>query len=181
MNWEEAIGRIESHEFAVNLGVASSIRAFFRAAAEDTTVEFLRRRMLESGEACQEILGRIYDLAKIDIDIRYENPNDIPLAVLLWLIYYTSFDSKVAAYYVGQAPNCWYGRKLARRLLVPPKSETADTSGGVDGQQVWTRTNDSLDSVISINPGYPQDRLRGYAPSTGDENGTSGVHFQLAS
>ena len=180
MNWKQALAEIETHQFAANLNVASGIRSFFRAVARDPVVVVLRERMRVSGEAREEILGRIYDLAQLDTDLKFENPNDIPLAVSLWLMYFTSFNSGLAAYYVDQAPNCWYAKKLARRLLVPPKSETSDTSGRLDDQQAWFKVSNSIDSMISIKPGSPQDQLRGYFPSTGDETGTGRVKFQAA-
>lgn len=180
MNWKQALAEIETHDFAANLNVASGFRSFFRAVSKDPVILVLRERMRESGEAREEILGRIYDLARFDIDLRYENPNDIPLAVSLWLMYFTSFSSGLAAYYVDQAPNCWYAKKLARRLLVPPKSETSDSSGHVNDEQAWFQISDSIDSVISVNPGYPQGRLKGYLPSTSDETSTSVAQFQVA-
>ena len=179
MNWKQALAQIETHEFAAELNLASGTRGFFRAVARDPAVGVVREGMLRSGEACEEVLSRIYDLTKLDIDLRYENMNDVPLAVLLWLMYFASFNSGLAAYYVDHAPQCWYAKKLARRILVPPKSGTSETNASQGGQQPWYAINDSIDSMISVNPGNPWEASWGYTVSSRYGSSTGAVQIQV--
>jgi hypothetical protein len=152
MNWEQALAEIDSHEFDARLGVVSNIGSFFRAAASEPAVRLIFKHMLESGDACEEILDRIYDLAYLCPDARYENPNDTPLAILLWMMYYANSNYAMAAYYVDQAPQCWYAKKLARRILVPPPADTVDTQvDEVPGGPIITRTVSS-DTLFLVNP-----------------------------
>ena len=136
MNWQEALEEIQSVEFDVNLNVVSSTNGFFRAVAKEPAVLEAYRQMRESGELREEVLGRIFDLASREIDLCYQHPNDTPLSVLLWLTYFAAGDfAPMAAAAVARAPNCWYARKLARRILNPPPSSTenhrvGDTSVG---------------------------------------------------
>jgi hypothetical protein len=126
MNWQEALEQIQSVEFDVNLNVVSGTNAFFRAVAKEPAVLEAYRQMLASGELREDALGRIYDLANQEVDLRFENPNDTPLAVLLWLTYFGAGDfAPMAAALVDGAPQCWYARRLARRILNPPPSLAA--------------------------------------------------------
>jgi hypothetical protein len=83
MTWHQALDEIQTQEFAAKLNVASGFRSFFRAASEEPAVATLFKAVLESGETREEVFGRILDLSSLDVDIRYENPNDTALAVLL--------------------------------------------------------------------------------------------------
>ena len=124
MNWQEAISQIESSQLDASLNVVSGTNAFFKAADKEPAVREARRRLLQSGELHEDILNRIYELADLDVDPQYANPNDTALAVLLWLSYFTFPDyAHIAAGYVRRAPQCWYAKKLANRILNPPPSE----------------------------------------------------------
>ena len=124
MNWQEAISHIESSELDASLNVVSGTDAFFKAADKESAVREARRRLSQSGELHEDVLNRIYELADLDVDPQYANPNDTALAVLLWLSYFTFPDyAHIAAGYVRRAPQCWYAKKLADRILNPPPSE----------------------------------------------------------
>lgn len=124
MNWQDAISQIESSQLDASLNVVSGTNAFFKAADKEPAVREARRRLLQSGELHEDILNRIYDLADSDVDPQYANPNDAALAILLWLSYFTFPDyAHIAAGYVRRAPQCWYAKKLANRILNPPRSE----------------------------------------------------------
>ena len=124
MNWQEAISQIESSQLDASLNVVSGTNAFFKAADKEPAVREARRRLLKSGELHEDVLTRIYELADSDVDPQYANPNDTALAVLLWLSYFAFPDyAHIAAGYVRRAPQCWYAKKLADRILNPPPRE----------------------------------------------------------
>jgi len=131
MNWQEALSEIESYEFNARLNVVSSMPAFFRAATNEPAVLELYSCMPESGDVREEALGRIHDLSRLEVDRRYENPNDTPLAILLWLTWFAAPDyADIAADLVDRAPQCWYAKKLARRILVPPRVASGNSWAG---------------------------------------------------
>ena len=125
MTWQEALDEIHSVEFDVNLNVVSGTNGFFRTVSKEPVVLEACREMWLSGEVREDVLGRIRDLVRQDTDERFENPNDTPLAVLLWLTNFTAPDyAEMAASWVAPAPRCWYAKKLAQRILNPPPSTT---------------------------------------------------------
>lgn len=109
MSLTKVLQEIKSHEFAARLNVVSSMPSFFAAANKEPAVMSLCDDMIKSGEVREEVLGHIHDLSQLEIDRRYENPNDTALAILLWLTRYTAPDySLMAADLVDRAPQCWY-------------------------------------------------------------------------
>lgn len=125
MNWENVLDEIYSPEFDAALNVVSSASGFFQAVREHPTVQDAYRQMLKSGELREDAIGRIFDLATKEIDLQFENPYDTSLAVLLWLTTFAANDNaQVAAAYVDRAPQCWYAKKLAQRILNPPQAHS---------------------------------------------------------
>ena len=131
MNWQAALTEIESPQFAARLNVVSGEKAFFREVAQDPVALELYRQVKDSGELQELTLDRIHALAGQKFDRRYENPNDTPLAVLLWLTCRAAPEAgPVAAHYIARAPQCWYARKLAQRIMGPPAAA---------GTNAWAR------------------------------------------
>lgn len=121
MNWQEALSRIESPAFDAELNMVSGTSAFLRAARKQPAVQTTLQLMRESKECREAVLGRICDLAMQETDPRYENPNDTPLAILLWLTCYTEPDfARLGARFVARAPRCWYANRLAHQIIGPP-------------------------------------------------------------
>ena len=150
MNWQEALNQIESPEFDANVNVVSGMKSFIRAVDSENAVKEARRLMLESGEVREEVLGRICDLSVAEVDLRYENPHDTPLAVLLWLTYYSApeFIDLAANYTIG-APNCWYANKLARSINLPPTAETEVMRINVDESKTVVSSSSAV--VLNVN------------------------------
>ena len=172
MMWQKALEQIQSPEFDANVNVVSGIRSFIRAVDRDHEVRRVRQLMLESGELRENVLGYISDLALADIDIRYENPNDTPLAVLLWLTYYTAPEfSKLAAHYTAGAPNCWYAHKLARIILEPNPADTANEFVSVE-PQTWNIGN-SLLTASSIYMFDAGNKLRYFCGEVEEKNNSA--------
>ena len=162
MNWHEAISQIESPEFDANLNVVSSMDAFFRAADSEPAVREAYRHLLGSGQLREEVLDRIYDLAVMDIDTQYENPNDTALAVLLWLSYFAfPDDAGIAIDYVSRAPQCWYAAKLARCLVTPLQTK-GDNYYAVFGDMLshWGPNSNSLSERVQTKPISSGSKLR---------------------
>ena len=127
MNWQEALEEIHSVGFDANLNMVSGTNSFFGAVAREPAVLGACRQMLASGEVREDALGRIHRLVREKPDPVYENPNDTPLAVLLWLTTFAAPDyAEIAATWVERAPQCWYAKKLAHRILNPPSSSTGN-------------------------------------------------------
>ena len=146
MNWQEALNEIQSVEFDVNLNVVSSTDAFFEAVAREPAVLEAYDQMRNSGDLREEALGRLCDLVWTDADPRYENPNDTPLAVLLWLTNFAASDfAAIAAGWVDQAPRCWHAKKLAQRILNPPPSRTANHEVSARAHQSWNTADNAID------------------------------------
>ena len=127
MTWQEVLEEVHSVEFDVNLNVVSSSNAFFHALSGNSVVLEAYHLMRRSGDLCEEVLDRLSSLVAEDTDPHFENPNDTPLTVLLWLTVFAAPDSaEIAASWVDEVPRCWYAKKLARRILNPPRSTTAN-------------------------------------------------------
>lgn len=152
MNWQDALAEVESPQFAARINVVSGERAFFQAIAQNPVVRDMYRHSRDSGELREEVLGRIQDLAAADIDRRYENPNDTPLAVLLWLTCRTAPDFvQVAAQYTARAPQCWYARNLAQRIIALPTAEGTNSWEGGEGK-VATVSMLPVDAKVKVMP-----------------------------
>ena len=154
MNWQEALAQIESSEFDVNVNVVSGMKSFLRAVNSESAVREARHLMLESGETREEVLGRIRDLAVAEIDLKYENPHDTPLAVLLWLTYYSAPEfANVAAHHAASAPNCWYANKLAHSIILPPTAESKVLEVNIGEIKGIVSSSSAVASNINM-PGY---------------------------
>lgn len=162
MNWQEAIEHIESPEFDANLSVVSGMGAFFRAASKEPAVREAYHCLLESGVLREDVLDRLYDLAALEVDSRYENPNDTALAVLLWLTYFASpNDADIAVEYVGKAPQCWYAAKFAGQLSAPYRAKGDNYRAVFDAVRPYWQTNkSSFPETIPTRPNLTASKVR---------------------
>ena len=162
MNWEEALEEISSPAFRANLSVISGTSAFFKAIAQLPAVLDAQRLMLGSGELKKEVLGRIYDIAAEKTDPEFLNPNDKALATFLWLTAFAAPDYvETAAKWTDRAPQCWYARHLARRILNPPLSSTRDYRFGEKQDETRAGEMWSGDMRFAMRP-PTETRLRFY-------------------
>ena len=167
VNWLEAINAIHSVEFDVTLNVVSSTDSFFEAVRRDPAVLEAYSRMLESGELREEAMGRLYDLARMETDPRFENPNDTPLAVLLWL---TNFAANEfvdnAASWVDQVPRCWHAKELAQRIMNPPPSLTGNPEFWAHASQTKNVAANAIDKGFTwVNMSNDSPRIRHVYPN----------------
>lgn len=179
MNWQPELSKIENPEFDIRLNVVSSAQGFFKALAKDPSVIELYIRMVDAPDAGEEVLGLIYDLSHLAVDGRYENPKDTQLAALLWLAYFAKPDYvQIAASYVARAPQCWYAKKLAHRILNPPPVSSGASWVWAHEEVSQSAPTSSGDTVITIipmtqhsRPGYHREAIA--AASTDSPVGTS--------
>ena len=154
MNWEEALSNIQSPLFDAELNMVSGTSAFLRTARKQPAVQRTLRLMRESGERREEVLDRICYLATEETDPRYENPNDTPLAILLWLTCYTEPDlARLGARYVERTPRCWYASRLAHYINSPPATKSVSFHFPVDTEpRVSFRNSSTVDGLTALLP-----------------------------
>jgi hypothetical protein len=120
-DWRRAISDIVSQEFDIRLNVVSDVRSFLRAAVTEPAVIKLYEAMVGIPRARKAVLEQIQHLSRLEVDRRYQNPNDTALAVFLLLVMFADPRyGEIAADVVDHAPQCWYAKKIARRILNPP-------------------------------------------------------------
>lgn len=102
------------------MNVVSGLRSFIRAVFREKSVTVLYRAMVISSIARDNVLEQLQSLSRLEIDRRYEHPNDTALAVFLLLMLAVDTDlAVIAADLVDRAPQCWYAQKIARKILTP--------------------------------------------------------------
>ena len=181
MNWQEALSHIESPVLDAKLNMVSSTSTFLRAARKESAVQKTLQSMQESGERREEVLGRICDLAMLETDPRYENPNDTPLAILLWLTCYTEPDfARLAANLVERSPRCWYAHKVAHQITNPHQVVTSitrtvgqPTSGPFSSssfqEESWNMIPHGIRTGLNPTPAYPVNMgMKPFAKTTQD-------------
>ena len=154
MTWKESLAEIETVEFDVRLNVVSSLRLFLGAARKEPAVLALHKELQQSGDASEEILGRIYDLSRSPSDPAYCNPADTALTVLLWLLSLSQKAfAEVAASFVVAVDNCWYAKKVARLILQADQSgSAAEASGNAAAGELesWLDSQESYPSWLAL-------------------------------
>ena len=154
MNWQDALAYIESPELDAELNFASGTSAFFRRVGKEPVIQSTLGLMSESGEVCEEVLGRIFDLSVAETDPDYANPNDSPLAVLLWLTYFTNPNyARIGANFVDGAPRCWYAKWLAHRIINPIPTASSDSWLHIGtATQISHRSSSDAESLNTVSP-----------------------------
>jgi hypothetical protein len=152
MPLNDLLAEIESTRFAVHVGVASDFATLIRGArAEDSVNELLRCATEE--EQRSQIMHRAIQLARRNVDIRYENPSDTALTVYLWVLMQTDLAlSQLLAGVFAIAPQLWWAKKLSLAVLdqranVSEASTTEEVQ--VQPQSVESRNREqSADTVL---------------------------------
>jgi|SRR5882724_8260423 len=122
---DEIFVRIESLPFTAQLGVLSGFEAFLRALPSMTEVHQISAAT-SGAEGKNALFHRIQELVKRKVDPDRENPWDIPLAAYLWTLFQVDADlAPTAAAAVLQAQDCWWAKKLARKILDAPLAKSA--------------------------------------------------------
>lgn len=165
MNWQEALEHIESAELDAELNFASGTTAFFQRVGKEPVIQEALRLVSDSGDALEEVVDRIYCLAMAETDPDYANPNDTPLAVLLWLAYFTApHCANVGAHYIVRAPGCLYADKLAHHIMTPEPNMTADSWGQTDSEKQVSYTSSSKAESLNLISRTDNFRVAGIPP-----------------
>jgi hypothetical protein len=168
MTWREALERIESHEFAASVNIASHLGMFLAIASESEATRYVRAQLKDVGNVA-ELATRAYKRTQEPVDPRYENRWDVPLAVYLWLLVVESPQYALpVAYSVLVTPQCWWARQLARRIV----SGAYKTEGTAEPEVLSLKGTSWAQVVNATNAGEGIQLLVFSAGITGGE-----VHF----
>lgn len=117
---------IESHEFAVELGIASTRELYRELLASHPHVLELIEAMAARRQVGAEILERINSISAIEHDPNYANPYDAALAAYLWCLnsHWVSSPevARFAANQVLKVNDLWWSRALAIEVLTGERS-----------------------------------------------------------
>lgn len=131
MNLEEILGAIESPQTTVRVNVASSWRTFYRAVFSLGEVEQLES-LLVLPATVDAVLSRIQELSKREVDPRYENIWDVPLAVyVLLLARHDPVIARLGIEAAQPARQCWWLYQVVHRLSNPQATQLSSESVGV--------------------------------------------------
>lgn len=152
-DWKEALAEIQSQEFAINLNMVSDLRTFLQAASKESVVQTLYTAMSESEDAFDEVVNIIRELSSLEVDRRYENPNDTALAVLLMLVALVNTDfAIIMADFVDRSQQCWYAKKIARQIITPHIVSTSNTQSYIPFSPVKNDVNLIINPIIRVSP-----------------------------
>lgn len=114
----DALNKIESHEFAAEVNVASDLSTVRRIIQANQTIKKLRRMCEENASTIKEVLENVRRLAACAVDPRYESRWDVALTVYLVLL--QGVDERcalLAATMVLRAPQTWWAGRMALGTL----------------------------------------------------------------
>ena len=152
-DWRQALAEVQSREFDIRLSVVSGLASFIRAADQLQSVRVLNRALMDSREAREEVFGRLNDLSNLAVDRRYLHPYDSALTILLWLTISSSLDyGLMSAEVVDRAPQCWYAKKLSRKVLMPTPAPKTNGETGISNRDISVSNNSTTEFRTTMNP-----------------------------
>jgi len=121
---------LESMEFANEVSVASSKRMFVNAVSRTGQFADLCERS-KSAEVASHVLGRIAALCQLEVDYRYQHPQDVALAAyLLALSASGSSACPTACEVILGARQTWWAKRIAAELAHAGAESYASASRG---------------------------------------------------
>lgn len=140
MNIDEIIAQVESEEYLAQLNIASGKQQFLEVLSQHTTYLALLDKC-KTLKNSLFVLSRIERLIHLDIDIRFENPNDVALATYLHALsesssaHHEPVIAIIGALLITQARQIWWSRFLAETILLQSQiSETTQETIGIPPQ-----------------------------------------------
>lgn len=126
MTIEQLRTKIESHEFAAEVGVASGYELFNRLLQETEGFRELVGLLRDHDAANSTLFNLVKRLSEQVVDHRYENPNDTAMAAYLRALSITAPDTAaMAAVFVLSAHNTWWSRRVADVILSQPRTQAS--------------------------------------------------------
>ena len=111
---------IESHDFAVSLGIAGTERLFEELLATHSKVVTLLEEISNDPSLVSILINRIRSIQQLNHDPTYTNPYDTALAVYLWVLNFGAVDqpelARFAASEVLKINDLWWARNFALKL-----------------------------------------------------------------
>lgn len=148
----EAIAAIETHEFAARVGAASDWRGLQEALDNSEAVVELIRDPTNA----RRLAERVIDIARMEVDPRYEHPLDAALtAYLVVLSRLNRGLAELAASVTLRIPQLWWASKVARQTLLEANATSTATvhraAAAVD-TVIATRNDDEMLLIIPAIP-----------------------------
>jgi len=117
VNLEDIMTSLEGHEFAAGVNVASDFRTLQGLIRKDESVRSLSHA-LTAHDARDRVLRRVQDLARREVDARYENPWDVALTVYVLALHAgNALAGRMAAFAAQRAPRCWWVTRAIAHVL----------------------------------------------------------------
>lgn len=145
------MANIESPEFAVRTGTASSLRTFLRALASQESASFLLGEARQAAVA-NKVLQRLKQLSELKTDYRFGHPFDAATACYLWVLTQTKPRfAVIAAEAVVCLPRTWWSDQLGQLVLADFMTRgntpalTSSANPGTNLREVTVSTLDSTD------------------------------------
>ena len=116
--WQDSLREIRSTQFDIKLNVLSGTGQFMQALEREPAVRATLQAIQESEPLGHDTLETIRMIAKTQVDMDYQNPNDTALAALLLALSTAQPElGREAARMVARTPGCCYAAKLAQEII----------------------------------------------------------------
>ncbi|PSR18170.1 hypothetical protein C8255_08855 [filamentous cyanobacterium CCP3] len=115
---------IEGEQFFIAVNVASGRKSFEKTCGKNAYVRELLRLVIDiKSNYHWEVLNRVAQLSQAPIDERYRNPNDVAIAVYIWVLGLVKLEvAELASVFALSAKNCWWARNFALHILQDKKN-----------------------------------------------------------
>lgn len=144
---DELCGQIESTELAVNLNVVGGFGSFVRSLRLAHPFVQLKRVLAQDEGAALQLLSRTHELARLEIDSRFENPYDVALSAYLLALADTGPELRqLAEQCVSAAPNLWWASRVVDVVGAMESAEGGDDSLHVEGGLAAEFLSDSAET-----------------------------------
>ena len=161
----EVTNRIESLNFAINVGLANSFRAFLRNIDGDPVVKELLESA-KSPDVARQILKRVLSLSKMGVDFRYLHRFDIPLAIYLWVLSRTHPElATAAAEATAYLTRTWWTEQVSRYILEGLFARSNAATTVLTGYSSATASYATTTNPVTVTTTFLPDPLFGGTPT----------------
>lgn len=147
MSITDTFASIENHRTSALANVGSNLNVVLRQAWQVKDIPRLARRMRRLVVASR-VASRVLTLSSQEPDIRFENPNDIPLLIYQWLLVQAGSPlARLASVAVSKGRNLWWASRYAR-LYLQGRLDLNDSTRQIDLRP--TRNKDAGESLVTV-------------------------------